>query len=257
MKGFTITNLLAALAVPAIVAARPAADAYGQVEKRALVVELTTEYVYEIEEATTTEFYTGTALPTRWRASFGGDFDTSTTVTSTTTFSVTSTKAIPTTTSTKPTLVSIQTAPVSPAPIIAAQLSPSTFATAPATQAAPAAAVAAPVPTVAKYVNTYTGDMTYYETGLGACGWTNLDSDMVIALAHGMMGTQSNGNPYCGRMVSITYGGKTITAKVVDKCMGCAEDDIDLSHAAFAALVPQYGTPQDPGRVVCQWGFIS
>lgn len=36
-----------------------------------------------------------------------------------------------------------------------------------------------------------------------------------------MMGEISNGNPFCGRKVSITANGKTVTATAVDKCMGC------------------------------------
>jgi len=52
------------------------------------------------------------------------------------------------------------------------------------------------------------------------------------------MGTQSNGNPYCGKMVTIkcTSTGKTTTAKAVDKCMGCTGYAIDLSNAAFKEL---------------------
>lgn len=37
-----------------------------------------------------------------------------------------------------------------------------------------------------------------------------------------MMGEQSNGNPFCGRMATIKVAGKPpIVAKLVDKCMGC------------------------------------
>ena len=36
------------------------------------------------------------------------------------------------------------------------------------------------------------------------------------------MGEQSNGNPFCGRMATIKVPGKPeVTAKLVDKCMGC------------------------------------
>jgi len=67
-----------------------------------------------------------------------------------------------------------------------------------------------------------TGDITFYEAGLGACGTTsNGATDDVVALPHDMMGTQSNGNPFCGLKVTIKNGGKTATGTALDKCMGC------------------------------------
>ncbi|PQE10847.1 Rare lipo A protein [Rutstroemia sp. NJR-2017a BBW] len=68
------------------------------------------------------------------------------------------------------------------------------------------------------------GDLTYYDVGLGACGWTNSDSEMV------------------------SYGGKSVVVKVVDKCMGCKTDDLDLSPAAFTALAPE-----SLGRIKGTW----
>ena len=58
------------------------------------------------------------------------------------------------------------------------------------------------------------------------------------------MGTASNiggvaSNPYCGKTITITNGGKTTTATVVDKCMGCTGKSIDLSRAAFDALADE------------------
>lgn len=96
-----------------------------------------------------------------------------------------------------------------------------------------------------------TGDMTYYEAGLGACGWTNNGAaEDVVALSHKILGTQSNGNPYCGKTITIKYKGKSIVAKVVDKCMGCEYNDIDLSNHAFDQLASQ-----DDGRVDAEWYF--
>ena len=42
-----------------------------------------------------------------------------------------------------------------------------------------------------------------------------------------------NNNPICGRFATVTYAGKSITVKVVDRCYACGYDDIDLSPAAF------------------------
>jgi hypothetical protein len=40
----------------------------------------------------------------------------------------------------------------------------------------------------------------------------------------------------CGRTVTIRYGGKTSTGKVVDKCMGCDSTSVDLSRHFFNEL---------------------
>lgn len=75
---------------------------------------------------------------------------------------------------------------------------------------------------------------SHYDGGLGACG-TNVDTntEYAIALPHGLMGPQSNDNPYCGRGVTITVAGKTVNAKVVDKCMGCEGYKIDMTNKLF------------------------
>ncbi|KAJ8068125.1 hypothetical protein OCU04_003696 [Sclerotinia nivalis] len=95
------------------------------------------------------------------------------------------------------------------------------------------------------------GDLTFYDVGLGACGWTNSDSELVVAMSAGLMGTQSNGNPNCGKKIKINYKGKSVTVKVVDKCMGCARYDLDLSPAAFKVLAPE-----SAGRVKGTWSFV-
>ncbi|KAI9753728.1 MAG: hypothetical protein M4579_005019 [Chaenotheca gracillima] len=97
------------------------------------------------------------------------------------------------------------------------------------------------------------GDITYYEPGLGACGWTNSSDEPIVALPHGLMGEQSNGNPFCGRHIQINNNGKTATAKVVDKCMGCEGDSIDLSDSVFKQLASM-----DAGRVSdVDWYFTD
>ncbi|KAG4427801.1 hypothetical protein IFR05_016718 [Cadophora sp. M221] len=95
------------------------------------------------------------------------------------------------------------------------------------------------------------GDITYYEAGLGACGVTTDGSvEKVIALPVGLMGVQSNDNPYCGKTVTIRKGSKTTVATVVDKCMGCEGNSIDLSNAAFLELADL-----SVGRTTAEWWF--
>jgi hypothetical protein len=97
-----------------------------------------------------------------------------------------------------------------------------------------------------------TGDITYYQAGMGACGITSDgDTQMVIALPYELMGTESNGNPYCGKTVTIEKGGASIVATVVDKCMGCHGFSIDLSNLAFSSL----GVPFAVGRTTAMWYF--
>lgn len=66
------------------------------------------------------------------------------------------------------------------------------------------------------------------------------------------MGSESNSNPYCGKILTITCiaTGKTTTATVADKCMGCNNFSIDLSNAAFLAL-----DDLAVGRTKATWHF--
>ncbi|KAL7621092.1 hypothetical protein AAE478_008405 [Parahypoxylon ruwenzoriense] len=100
----------------------------------------------------------------------------------------------------------------------------------------------------------YSGDMTYYTPGLGACGKYNKESDRIVALAPQQYGYDANPNnaKVCGKKISIHYQGKTATATVVDKCPGCASGSIDVSPAVFRQLASL-----DKGRVKVSWGFAS
>ncbi|CAM1500794.1 Fc.00g099560.m01.CDS01 [Cosmosporella sp. VM-42] len=100
----------------------------------------------------------------------------------------------------------------------------------------------------------YSGELTYYAVGLGACGDddTGADNDLnIVALSHLLMGEQSNGNAMCGKTVTINANGKSTTATVRDKCMGCAENDIDVSEKVYKELWGDLET----GRSECTWSF--
>ncbi|KAJ9635905.1 hypothetical protein H2199_008259 [Coniosporium tulheliwenetii] len=52
----------------------------------------------------------------------------------------------------------------------------------------------------------HTGDLTYYDTGLGACGLTSSASDDVVSISHFVfdavqVGGDPNSNPLCGRRI--------------------------------------------------------
>ena len=109
-----------------------------------------------------------------------------------------------------------------------------------------------------------TGELTYYTPAQGACGWTNDESDMVVAVAHklfdsaGEGGSNPNTNPLCGRMIRVQRdfvetgaGNRSVDVKVVDRCTGCEPTDLDLSPAAFKKLALE-----SQGRVQGQWAWL-
>lgn len=85
------------------------------------------------------------------------------------------------------------------------------------------------------------GRFTYYNPGLGACGQTHGDGDLVVALSYVDFDPQTpngnpNNNPLCGRRLRAHYAGKSVDVTAVDRCPGCNSGDLDLSPAAFQAL---------------------
>lgn len=90
--------------------------------------------------------------------------------------------------------------------------------------------------------------MTWWDVGMGACGKPSTATQFVAAISkdvydgfNGYWGTDPNQNPICGRTahVTLTLGGITnsIDVTVVDRCEGCAPNDIDLSTSAYEKLV--------------------
>ncbi|KAL7953148.1 RlpA-like double-psi beta-barrel-containing domain-containing protein [Trichoderma compactum] len=92
------------------------------------------------------------------------------------------------------------------------------------------------------------GDITFYNTGLGACGSVNNDEEYVSAVSAALFDSQS----VCGRSISVNFNGATVNVQVVDRCAGCAFGDVDLSPRAFSDLTGSL----DAGRVQGSWDFI-
>ncbi|KAF9358042.1 hypothetical protein BGX34_009103 [Mortierella sp. NVP85] len=87
----------------------------------------------------------------------------------------------------------------------------------------------------------YTGKATWFTDSYGACNETwDGQSEPTAALNAHQMGAASGGNPVCNKRVSILnkQNGKTVVARIVDKCPGneCAWGSLDLSPAAFRSL---------------------
>ncbi|KAF9065135.1 RlpA-like double-psi beta-barrel-protein domain-containing protein-containing protein [Rhodocollybia butyracea] len=97
---------------------------------------------------------------------------------------------------------------------------------------------------------TFSGEGTFFQPGLGACGFTNTASQLVAAL--GRIDFDSFSNHVCGRKVKASSGGKSVVVEIVDRCDGCpGKFDLDFSPAAFNALA-------DPsaGRIPITWEFV-
>ncbi|KAJ3854899.1 hypothetical protein EV368DRAFT_80165 [Lentinula lateritia] len=114
-----------------------------------------------------------------------------------------------------------------------------------------------------------TGDFTYYVAGLGACGTTNTASDYIVALNSDVskisppsyltpgslrliLMQQWDGGSHCYEMVTLSYGGKTVT----DECPTCAYGQLDLTYSLFAAL--SGGDPNQIGEMYGgTWSFAD
>ncbi|KAG9104275.1 hypothetical protein FRC06_004025 [Ceratobasidium sp. 370] len=105
-------------------------------------------------------------------------------------------------------------------------------------------AIAAPVVAEnAVAAATHRGWATYYNpsAGVGACGWSNKDKERVAAIGTHLYQTMMiDKNPNhckaCGKTASVTWKGKTIKVKIVDRCPVCGDNDLDLSPTAFKDL---------------------
>ncbi|PBK73616.1 hypothetical protein ARMSODRAFT_641635 [Armillaria solidipes] len=100
--------------------------------------------------------------------------------------------------------------------------------------------------------------VTYYSTGLGACGVTSSDTDRIVALSQELYDLyttngNSNDNSLCGKTIHIEYGSSSTDVTVVDRCTGCSSTDLDLSPTAFTDLASE-----DDGRLYgASWYFTS
>ncbi len=103
----------------------------------------------------------------------------------------------------------------------------------------------------------YTGDLTYYEPGLGACGIDSQNSDKIVAISHLVfdavsVGSNPNANPLCGKKIRARRDNKSVDLTVVDRCTGCQPKDIDVTINTFADLADV-----DQGRVQVEWNWLE
>ncbi|KAI0338928.1 barwin-like endoglucanase [Trametopsis cervina] len=103
--------------------------------------------------------------------------------------------------------------------------------------------------TVASPLQKRSSRGTWYDTGLGACGWTNVDSDKVIALASDIY----NNGAHCGKKIQVTNAatGATAVGTVADECPGCNGRDLDMTPGLFEKL-----GSLDQGVLQINWKYI-
>jgi hypothetical protein len=220
---------------------------HGHHEKRALVTEWVTETLYETVTEIIDESTTETIRPTKSAPAKAAAVTTTTTQRPGQFFEGASSAP-------KATVVSQPPAAAPPAPVVTpSPEAPAPAPAAPATSALPAPQVQVAKPNSAGSAASHTGELTFFKVGLGACGFNDAGKDQtenIVALSHLLMGEQSNGNPYCGRSITVSYGGKITTAIVRDKCMGCAYNNIDGTEKLFKEF-----QPLSTGRFEVDWWF--
>ncbi|KAF9009390.1 RlpA-like double-psi beta-barrel-protein domain-containing protein-containing protein [Cyathus striatus] len=90
---------------------------------------------------------------------------------------------------------------------------------------------------------------SFYDVGLGACGQYNVESDFIVALNTDQYGSGYPG-PNCFKTITMSYGGKTTTATIMDQCPGCPYGGLDLSRGLF-----KFFAAESVGIIYGEWSF--
>jgi len=90
------------------------------------------------------------------------------------------------------------------------------------------------------FYNTQTGNA-------GSCGQFLSNSGFTVAV-----NVEQMTSSFCGKTISMTYGGRTTTATVQDTCPGCPWGGLDLSPGLFS-----FFAPQSVGIIYGEWEFVD
>ncbi|KAG8722903.1 hypothetical protein FRC08_000003 [Ceratobasidium sp. 394] len=96
---------------------------------------------------------------------------------------------------------------------------------------------------------THSGKATWFHPNQGNCGKWNNDNDIIAAVSSKYYFESD----HCDQYIKIQANGKTVYAKVRDRCPPCATNDLDLSPAAFKQL----GVPLSKGVQKVTWNFTN
>ncbi|KAF2965524.1 hypothetical protein GQX73_g8044 [Xylaria multiplex] len=240
--------------------------------KRDLVTEW--ETVWETVTVLVDESTTETIYPTHTGSGAPGEFfeppSTSTTPTSTpepepTVAETTSSTQAPPPPTTTVVTTSSSSPPPAPAPTTTSTPEPAPVPTTTSVQtsAAPVETASTPATNAAHHTEKYSGDITYYALGLGACGYDDSSVDKtgnIVAISHldwysrgsgTSLGLDMPNHPWCDQTITITANGKSTTALVHDICPSCASGSIDVSESVFMDL---FGS-LEAGRTSASWSF--
>jgi len=83
------------------------------------------------------------------------------------------------------------------------------------------------------FTGVQTGQGTFFTPGLGACGITNSDADLIAAASQALFDSDPD---ICGKTVNVNFGGNTVNVAITDRCSSCAATDLDFSSTAFSQL---------------------
>ncbi|KAI5480976.1 expansin family protein [Pseudohyphozyma bogoriensis] len=67
---------------------------------------------------------------------------------------------------------------------------------------------------------SFSGRATFFAPGLGACGEYSSASDYMVALNEDQYGDLGAVSSYCFKTITISYGGKSTQAQILDACPG-------------------------------------
>ncbi|CAO3703906.1 unnamed protein product [Rhizopus stolonifer] len=71
----------------------------------------------------------------------------------------------------------------------------------------------------------------------GACGPSEGNNSMIVALNVAQYGNTSKKSKWCGKKIKIKGPKGTVTAKINDACPGCSKGDLDLTPVVFKKVV--------------------
>ena len=103
-------------------------------------------------------------------------------------------------------------------------------------------------PSSQERVAGHRGSVTWYDPGLGACGQTHGDGDMIAAVSH----LRFDVSRPCGKRARVRGPAGEATVTIVDRCQACAHDDLDLSPAAFRQAIGDLGI----GETQAEWEWV-
>jgi expansin (peptidoglycan-binding protein) len=93
------------------------------------------------------------------------------------------------------------------------------------------------------------GEGTYYDAdGTGNCSFDPSPDDLMVAAINTI---DYDGAAACGACARVDGPGGSVTVRIVDRCPGCAEGDVDLAPQAFERIAEL-----SAGRVPITWRYV-